>query len=288
MNGEQQYLALIKDVIDNGIERDDRTGVGTYSKFGNSMVFDIRNNIIPIVTTRKTFFRGGIEEMLWILRGDTDSKILENKKINIWKGNTTREFLDNRGLVDLPEGDIGYLYGKVLRDWGNVDGTKGSGVDQLERIIDLIKNEPTSRRILTSNYDVANLDKGCLEPCHTYTQWYVDENKKELHNILYMRSVDIMCGMPLNIIVYSLINRLIASICGLKSGTFTLMSGDTHVYKNHKENALTQIERKPFPSPTIDILKEVKDIKDIEALSFDDFRVNDYQYHPPLKYEMAV
>ena len=288
MNGEKQYLELIRNVLDTGVFRGDRTGVGTYSTFGNSMKFDLRKNTIPVFTTRKTFYRGAIEELLWMMRGDTNSKTLEEKKINIWKGNTTRQFLDSRGLYHLPEGDIGYLYSKVLRDWGNVDGTKGSGVDQLKRVIDLIRNEPTSRRILTSHYDVANLDKGCLEPCHTFQQFYVDVDKGELHNSMYMRSIDLMCGAGLNVIFYSLFNRLVSNVCGLKSGSFTLMTGDTHVYSNHKDNALLQIDREPFEFPTIDILKDVKTIEDIESLSFEDFKINDYKYHPPLKYEMAI
>jgi len=291
MNAETQYLETISRIIYDGIQKTDRTGVGTSSVFGNNMSFNLEGNTLPVFTTRRTFFRGAVEELLWILRGDTDAKHLQEKNIHIWDGNTTRDFLDNRGLSDLEEGDAGYIYGQVLRHYGaeyegcGADYT-GKGVDQLERVVNMLKNDPHSRRMMTTHYDPAKLDRGCLEPCHTFQQFYVDD-KDRLHNILYMRSVDWMCGCPLNVIVYSLWNRLMADVCGLTSGSFTLMSGDTHIYKNHLDGAMTQLNRQPYPFPTVNI-KKVNTIQDIENLCYEDFELVGYKHHEPIKYEMAV
>jgi thymidylate synthase len=290
---EYQYLETVRDIIDNGLRSEDRTGVGTVSTFGTMMRFSLRDGKIPQYTSRKTFVRGAVEELLWMLRGDTNANNLASKNVNIWNGNTTREFLDQRGLEDFQQGDIGTLYGFQMRHWGaeyhgfNHDYT-GEGIDQIAKVIELIKTTPKSRRILVSNYNVSQLDTGCLEPCHTLFQFYVDTEKKELSSLLYMRSVDMMCGQPLNVLFYSIMTHLFAKLTGYTAGDFVFTSGDTHVYLNHLDNAKAQIEREPKPFPTLTINKDLNTLEDILSMGFDDFEINGYEYHPPLKYEMAI
>jgi thymidylate synthase len=290
---EYQYLDAIKDIIDNGLRSEDRTGVGTMSKFGVTMRFSLRDGVIPVYTTRKTFVRGAIEELLWMLRGDTDAKHLAEKNVNIWNGNTTRAFLDKRGLSQLSEGDIGSLYGFQMRHWGaEYKGCEhdytGQGIDQISKVIDLIRTTPKSRRILVSNYNVSQLETGCLEPCHTLFQFYVDTEKGELSSLLYMRSTDYMCGNPLNTIFYSVMTHLFAKLTGYRPGEFVFVSGDSHVYLNHVDNARVQIAREPKPFPVLRINKELNTLDDILTMGFDDFTVSGYESHPPLKYQMAV
>lgn len=290
---EYQYLNCLEEIINSNLERDDRTGVGTISKFGSYMKYNLRDNTLPVFTTRKTFIRGAVEELLWMLRGDTNANHLKEKNVNIWNGNTTREFLDKRGLNSFKEGDIGTLYGFQMRHWGaeyfgcDHDYTN-IGIDQIQKVIDLIKNTPTSRRILVSNYNVSQLDTGVLEPCHTLFQFYVDTVNKELSCLLYMRSVDLLCGKPINVIFYSLMTHLFAKITGYKAGDFIFTSGDTHIYLNHIENVKIQIQREPKPFPKIKILKYIKNLDDILKLEFSDFELEGYEYHPPLKYDMAI
>jgi thymidylate synthase len=290
---EYQYLEKVRDIINNGLKSEDRTGVGTMSSFGTMMRFSLREGKIPQFTTRKTFVRGAIEELLWMLRGDTNANNLAAKNVNIWNGNTTREFLDQRGLDYLKQGDIGTLYGFQMRHWGaeyhgyDHDYT-GQGIDQITKVIELIKNTPKSRRIIVSNYNVSQLDTGCLEPCHTLFQFYVDTEKRELSSLLYMRSVDMMCGQPLNVLFYSIMTHLFAKLTGYTAGDFIFTSGDTHVYLNHINNAKIQIEREPMQFPTITINKELNSLDDILTMKFDDFKIDGYECHPPLKYEMAI
>lgn len=291
---ETEYLNLLKNIIENGFEQKDRTGVGTFALHGMSLRFSLRENKIPLITTRKTFFRGAVEELLWLLRGETDSSVLKEKNINIWNGNTTKEFIKKRGLLGIvPENDIGALYGFQIRNWNGDyikwrDKKERTGIDQLNKLIEGLKRDPESRRHLISNYNVTQLDMGVLEPCHTLYGFNVDLNKKELHSSLYMRSTDVCCGLVLNIIHISLLTHILAKILGYTAGEFVYFGNNVHIYKNHIDTAKLQIERKPFGFPSIKINKKIENIKDIEELKYEDFELLNYSFHDSLKYEMAV
>lgn len=294
MSQEQQYLQLIKEIIETGYEQSDRTGVGTKTKIGVQMKFDLRNNTLPVMTTRRTFFRGAVEELLWILRGETDITNMQKNNIHIWDGNTTEEFIRNRKLEGIvPTNSVGTLYGYQVRNWNGDwiewrDNGKRTGIDQLQKIINLLKNDPESRRILISNYNVGQTETGVLEPCHTLYSFNVDYKRKELYSLLWMRSADFMCGVPLNIIHISLLTHILAKMLGLTAREFTFQAANAHVYNNHVEKSLEQIEREPFVFPSIEIVKDLNTIEDIENLKFEDFILKNYKHHSPITYEMAV
>lgn len=295
MNKEEtQYLELVRDIIKTGYEQSDRTGVGTKTKIGVQMKFNLRNNQLPVMTTRRTFFRGAVEELLWFLRGETDITNMQNNNIHIWDGNTTEEFIRNRKLEGIvPTNSVGTLYGYQIRNWNGDwiewrDNGNRTGIDQLEKIVKLLKNDPESRRILISNYNVEQTETGVLEPCHTLYSFNVDYQRKELHSLLWMRSADFMCGVPLNILHISLLTHILAKMLGFTAGEFTFQAANAHVYNNHIEDAMIQIGREPFHFPTVKILKDVESISDIEQLKFEDFVLENYNCHSPIKYEMAI
>ena len=291
---EYQYLHLIEDVITNGYSQTDRTGVGTFTKIGSQMRFSLRNETLPVYTTRRTFFRGAVEELLWILRGETNVKSLQEKNIHIWDGNTNSVFIKKRGLEGVvPENSVGTLYGFQFRNWnGNWeqwrDNNIRTGVDQLAKIVNLISNDPNSRRILSSNYNVSQTETGVLEPCHTLYSFNVDTVKKEIHSLLWMRSCDLLCGNPLNVLHISILTHILAKMFGYNAGDFVFQASNTHVYKNHIKDAMEQIKRIPYKFPKIQIKKDIKTIRDIESLTYEDFELKDYMCHPPIKYEMAI
>ena len=205
MNKEEyNYLSLLDDLIYRGNKRTDRTGIGVQGLFGEQLKFSLENNKVPILSTKKIFIRGAIEELLFFIRGETDTKKLEAKNVNIWKGNTSREFLDKRGLADLPDGNMGPMYGYLWRNF--------NGVDQLANALELIKNNPTSRRIMVTAYDPSLSDKCVLDPCHLFYQFYVNDGKLDL--LWYQRSVDVFLGLPVNIFSYAVLNRLFALAAG--------------------------------------------------------------------------
>lgn len=291
---ESEYLNLIKDIIKNGFEQNDRTGVGTRTKHGVCLRFNLRNNKIPLITTRRSFFRGAIEELLWILRGETDVSQLQKKDIHIWDGNTTEDFIKKRKLSGLvPINDIGALYGFQIRNWGGDyakwrDNKERTGVDQLERLINNITKEPESRRHIVSNYNVSQLDLGVLEPCHTLYGFNVDLKNKEIHSSLFMRSTDVCCGLVLNIIHISVLTHILGKMFGYTPGDFVYFGNNVHIYKTHIENASIQCGRIPYEFPSININKEINNIGDIESLCYDDFQLLNYEHHPSIKYEMAI
>jgi thymidylate synthase len=291
---EMAYLDLIKSIIDTGFEQNDRTGVGTFAKHGMSLRFSLRSNKIPLITTRKSFFRGAVEELIWLLRGETDASKLQKKDIHIWDGNTTKDFIQKRNLQDtVPENDIGTLYGFQIRNWGGDyikwrDNKERTGIDQLKRLIDCIKKEPESRRHLISNYNVSQLDTGVLEPCHTLYGFTVDKNKNEIHSSLFMRSTDVCCGLVLNIVHISLLTHILAKMFCYSPGEFVYFGNNVHVYKSHIEKAREQISRMPYDFPELKINKEISSIEDIENLTFEDFQLTNYIHHPAIKYEMAI
>lgn len=295
MNKEEtQYLDLVRDIIETGYDQSDRTGVGTQTKIGVQMKFNLRENRLPMMTSRRTFFRGAVEELLWFLRGETDITNMQNNNIHIWDGNTTEEFIRNRKLEGIvPTNSVGTLYGYQIRNWNGDwvewrDNGNRTGIDQLDKIVKLLKNDPESRRILISNYNVEQTETGVLEPCHTLYSFNVDYKRKELHSLLWMRSADFMCGVPLNILHISLMTHILAKMLGMTAGEFTFQAANAHVYNNHIEDAMIQLGREPFEFPTVNILKDVKSIEDIEQLKFEDFVLENYKCHSPIKYEMAI
>ena len=285
---ESQYINLIKHILENGISKDDRTGIGTLSIFSYNMTFNLRESF-PLLTTKKVYWKGVVEELLWFISGSTDSNILKEKGVKIWEGNSSREFLDSRGLSHYDQGDIGAGYGFQWRHFGAkytnmYDSYEGQGVDQLKDVIYKIKNTPDDRRIIMSAWNPTDLDKMALPPCHIFVQFWVDTNKKELHSQMYQRSCDVGLGVPFNIASYALLTCIIAKLCDLTPGDFHYCMGDTHIYKNHIDAMKLQITRDPYDFPKINI----KDITDIDNIKFDDIELIDYKYYENIKMNMAV
>jgi thymidylate synthase len=286
---ELQYLNMIREIIETGIKKEDRTGVGTLSKFGTQMRFSLRNNVFPLLTTKKVFWRGVVEELLWFIKGDTNIDHLSEKGIKIWDANGSREFLDSRGLNHYPVNDAGAGYGFQWRHWGaeyinkNTDYT-GKGIDQLKQCIDLIKNNPNDRRIIISAWNASDLNKMALPPCHIVFQYYVANG--ELSCLMYQRSCDMGLGVPFNIASYALLTRIMAHITGLRPGDFIHTLGDYHVYLNHIEPLKEQIKRQPKSFPTLEIAN--REITNIEDFKFEDFILKGYDPYPPIKMDMAL
>jgi thymidylate synthase len=285
---ELQYINLIKHILQNGISKDDRTGIGTLSIFSYNMTFNLRESF-PLLTTKKVYWKGVVEELLWFISGSTNSNILKEKGVKIWEGNSSREFLDSRGLSHYDQGDIGAGYGFQWRHFGAkytnmYDNYHGKGIDQLKDVIYKIKNTPNDRRIIMSAWNPTDLDKMALPPCHIFVQFWVDTDKKELHSQMYQRSCDVGLGVPFNIASYSLLTCIIAKLCDLTPGDFHYCMGDTHIYKNHIDAMKLQITREPYDFPKI----KIKDITDIDNIKFDDIELIDYKYYENIKMNMAV
>lgn len=291
---EHNYLNLLKGIIERGSKREDRTGVGTLSLFGTRLRFSLENGKVPLLTTKKMFTKGIIEELLFFIRGETDTKKLEEKGVKIWTGNTSREFLDKRRLTNYSEGEMGPMYGFQWRHFGgSFDADKNHpfhlknpGVDQLQNCFDLIKNDPTSRRIMITAYNPEASKYSVLDPCHMFFQFYVDDGKLSLQ--WYQRSVDAGLGLPFNILSYAVLTRLMAQATGLKPGELIFVGGDTHIYLNHVEPLKEQIMREPYEFSTMNIKKDISSIDDMEKMSFEDFEFVGYQSHAPIKMQMAV
>ncbi len=294
MNSDEiKYLDLISNIANYGKVREDRTGVGTKGVFGTQLRFSLENDVIPMITTKKMFTKAVIEELLFFIRGETDTKKLEAKGVNIWKGNTSREFLDKRGLIRLPEGDMGKGYGFQWRAFNCSASSRDEsgpimdhGVDQLEDVFSSLIRDPYSRRHIVTAWNPSQLHKMALPPCHMMFQFYVDDGELSLQ--WYQRSVDCFLGLPFNILSYSILCRIMAKATGLKAKEVIFVGGDTHLYLNHLEQVKTQTSREPFPFPTLKINKEITSVEDMEELQFSDFEIVDYQCHPGIKAEMAV
>ncbi|KAG5487303.1 hypothetical protein LSCM4_07793 [Leishmania orientalis] len=287
---EQQYLELIDRIIKTGVMKEDRTGVGTISLFGAQMRFSLRNNRLPLLTTKRVFWRGVCEELLWFLRGETNAQLLADKGVHIWDGNGSREFLDSRGLTENKEMDLGPVYGFQWRHFGaEYKGFEadynGEGVDQIKAIVETIKSNPNDRRLLFTAWNPCALNKMALPPCHLLAQFYVNTDAKELSCMLYQRSCDMGLGVPFNIASYALLTILIAKATGLRPGELVHTLGDAHVYRNHVDALKAQLERVPHAFPTIVFKKEREFLEDYEST---DIEVIDYVPHPPIKMEMAV
>ena len=290
---EQQYLNLIKNILENGTWEEGRNGK-TKSIFGNMMRFSLKDGKIPILTTKKTAWKTCLKELLWFIRGDTDNKLLQEQGVHIWDGNTTREFLDSRGLTDYREGLIGPGYGFQWRHFGgdydsSAAGVKeggNNGVDQLQQIIDALKDpaQRTSRRLIMSAWNPQQLDQMALPPCHILCQFNVHDGNK-LSCSMYQRSNDEACGTTFNIASYSFLTHLIAKHCGLEAYEFVYFKGNCHIYENAIDACKLQITREPYPFPTVSIKQVRENINDYQV---DDFILENYQHHEPIKFQMVA
>ncbi|MBO8437804.1 MAG: thymidylate synthase [Bacteroidetes bacterium] len=263
----KQYLQLLQRVLDEGVHKEDRTGTGTISVFGHQMRFRMSDGF-PLLTTKKLHLKSIIYELLWFLNGDTNVKYLQEHGVRIWN-----EWAD-------PDGSLGHIYGYQWRSWPDYDG---GHIDQIQEAVDTIKNNPDSRRIIVSSWNVADLSRMNLPPCHTFFQFYVADGKLSLQ--LYQRSADIFLGVPFNIASYALLLKMMAQVTGLQEGDFVHTFGDAHIYNNHIEQARLQLTREPRPLPKMIINPEVKNIFDFK---YEDFTLQDYDPHPHIKAEVSV
>jgi thymidylate synthase len=263
----RQYLDLLQDILDNGVRKEDRTGTGTLSVFGRQMRFDLSEGF-PLVTTKKLHLRSIIHELLWFLSGDTNIRYLKENKVSIWD-----EWADENG-------DLGPVYGAQWRSWPAPDGTK---IDQIARVVEQIKRNPDSRRLLVTAWNPAEVDRMALPPCHFAFQFYVAGGK--LSCMLTMRSVDTFLGLPFNIASYALLTHMMAQQCGLKVGDFVWSGGDVHIYSNHLEQVKLQLTREPYPLPKLVIKRKPETIFDYK---YEDFEIVGYVHHPAIKGEVAV
>ena len=290
-NEEQQYLNLVKEIIDNGYDENGRNGK-TRVKFGHTMRFSLRDGTIPILSTKKVAFRPCFEELFWFISGSTDNRLLQEKNVSIWNGNSTREFLDSRGLYDRVVGDLGPVYGFQWRHFNaiyidrNID-YEGDGVDQLQNIIDDLKNEDTrsSRRHILTAWNPCQLDEMALPPCHMICQFNVRENKY-LSCALFQRSGDVGLGVPFNIASYSLFTHILAKHCGLVADEFVHFLGNCHIYEEHIEPLKVQIQREPMAFPKIEIKRLCENIEDY---NIDDIEwKTKYVSHEAIKMRMSA
>lgn len=289
---EYQYLDLLREIMENGVDKDDRTGIGSRYLFGRSMRFKLQNEF-PLFTTRKAYFKGIVEELLMFLRGDTNTKNLEAKGVNIWRGNTSREFLDKMKLNNLEEGEMGCGYSHQWRNFGGehpqVLETKGcKGFDQVKDVLDKLKNNPLDRRMIINAWCANQLQWAALPPCHVMYIFNVNPKTQELNCQMTQRSCDQVLGIFFNIPSLALLTNIMAKASGLKPGEIYWTGVDCHIYKNHFDGVKEQLSRTPFDLPTLEIKKDLNSIEDIESLRFEDFQLNNYECHKPIKFEMAV
>jgi len=263
----RQYLQLLKDLLDNGNERTDRTGTGTVSQFGYQMRFDLAEGF-PVVTTKKLHLKSIIHELLWFLKGDTNVKYLQDNGVKIWDA-----WADENG-------DLGPVYGHQWRSWSAPDGRE---IDQISLLVDQIKTDPSSRRLIVNAWNVGDLQKMKLPPCHLLFQFYVNDGKLSCQ--LYQRSADVFLGVPFNIASYALLTMMLAQVTGLQPGDFVHTFGDAHIYNNHLDQVKLQLSRDPYPLPQLKINPEVKSIFDFK---FEDFELVNYQAHPHIKGDVSV
>lgn len=263
----QQYLELLKHIRTSGVEKSDRTGTGTISTFGYQMRFDLSKGF-PLLTTKKVHLKSIIYELLWFLKGDTNARYLQEHGVRIWN-----EWAD-------PDGNLGHIYGYQWRSWPDYSG---GHIDQIKEVIETIKNNPDSRRILVSAWNVADLGNMNLPPCHILFQFYVANGKLSLQ--LYQRSADCFLGVPFNIASYALLCMMVAQVCGLEPGEFIHTLGDAHIYLNHLEQVDLQLSREPRALPTMKLNPEVKDIFDFK---YEDFTLEDYDPYPAIKGVVSV
>jgi thymidylate synthase len=266
-NSMKQYLDLMRDILENGAKKTDRTGTGTLSVFGRQLRFDLSEGF-PLVTTKKLHLRSIIHELLWFLKGETNIKYLNDNKVSIWD-----EWADENG-------ELGPVYGQQWRSWPAPDGRR---IDQISNLMQQLKQKPDSRRHIVSAWNPAEVDQMALPPCHALFQFYVADGKLSCQ--LYQRSADFFLGVPFNIASYALLTEMIAQQCGLQPGDFVWTGGDVHLYTNHLEQAQLQLTRTPLPLPRLKIARKPNSIFDYV---FEDFEIVDYQAHPAIKAPVAV
>ena len=260
----KQYLDMLRYVLENGVDKMDRTGVGTRSVFGQQMRFDLSRGF-PLMTTKKMHLKSIIHELLWIIKGDTNVKYLQDNGVRIWN-----EWADENG-------DLGPIYGSQWRNWN------GEGIDQLAQVVDKLKNNPNDRRMIVSAWNVSKIPEMHLPPCHMMFQFYVANGK--LSCMLYQRSCDMFLGVPFNIASYALLTMMLAQVCNLVPGEFVHTLGDTHIYHNHFEQVKEQLRREPLPLPTMRLNPQVKDINDFK---YEDFTLENYECYGAIKAQVAV
>lgn len=263
----RQYLDLLTHLLETGSERSDRTGTGTISRFGYQMRFNLEEGF-PVVTTKKLHLKSIIHELLWFLNGDTNVKYLQDNGVKIW----------NEWAGE--DGELGPVYGHQWRSWSAPDGKE---IDQITQLIDQIKSNPTSRRLIVSAWNVGDLDKMKLPPCHLLFQFYVNDGSLSCQ--LYQRSADVFLGVPFNIASYALLTLMVAQVTGLEPGDFVHTFGDAHIYNNHLEQVRLQLSREPYPLPQMKINPQVKSIFDFK---YDDFELVNYQAHPHIKGDVSI
>lgn len=264
----KQYLDLLDRILREGVRKDDRTGTGIISVFGHQMRFNLEDGF-PCLTTKKLHLKSIIHELLWFLQGDTNVKYLQENGVRIWNE-----------WADPDTGDLGHIYGYQWRSWPDY---KGGHIDQIKEAVETIKNNPTSRRIIVSAWNVADLDNMNLPPCHAFFQFYVVDGRLSLQ--LYQRSADCFLGVPFNIASYALLLQMMAQVTGLKAGDFVHTLGDTHIYLDHLEQVKLQLTRDPRPLPTMHINP---DVKDIFSFKYEDFQLEGYDPHPHIKGKVSV
>ncbi|WP_147918273.1 thymidylate synthase [Ruania zhangjianzhongii] len=264
---DTQFEDLLAHVLSEGTAKSDRTGTGTRSVFGHQLRYDLQRGF-PLITTKRVFLRGLVEELLWFLRGSTNANELIAKDVHIWDE-----------WADPATGELGPVYGAQWRSWPTPDG---GHIDQLERVLQQLREQPDSRRILVSAWNVAELDKMALAPCHAFFQFYVADGKLSCQ--LYQRSADLFLGVPFNIASYALLTHMVAQQSGLAVGDFIWTGGDCHIYDNHTDQVRTQLDREPYEFPTL----ELHHAPDLYSYTFDDVQVLGYQHHPGIKAPVAV
>lgn len=260
----KQYLDMLRYVLENGVDKMDRTGVGTRSVFGQQMRFDLSRGF-PLMTTKKMHLKSIIHELLWFIKGDTNVKYLQDNGVRIWN-----EWADENG-------ELGPIYGSQWRNWN------GEGIDQLAQVVDKLKNNPNDRRMIVSAWNVSKIPEMHLPPCHMMFQFYVANGK--LSCMLYQRSCDMFLGVPFNIASYALLTMMLAQVCNLEPGEFVHTLGDTHIYHNHFEQVKEQLRREPLPLPTMRLNPQVKDINDFK---YEDFTLENYECYGAIKAQVAV
>ena len=280
---EQAYLDLLQHVLTHGTEKGDRTGTGTMSHFGAQLRFDLADGF-PLLTTKKVHFKSIVYELFWFLSGSTHVDYLQENNVRIWNEWATA---DQTARFNRPAGDLGPIYGHQWRNYGATKREDGSydndGVDQITDVIEQIKTNPNSRRLIVSGWNPKEADQVALPPCHTLFQFFVADNKLSCQ--LYQRSADLFLGVPFNIASYALLTHMVAQVCGLEVGEFVWTGGDCHIYQNHREQVELQLTRSLYELPTLTLNP---DIKDIFAFTFDDISVEGYESHPAIKAKVAV
>ena len=280
---EQAYLDLLQYVLANGTEKGDRTGTGTLSHFGAQLRFNLADGF-PLLTTKKVHFKSIVYELLWFLSGSTQVDYLQQHNVRIWNEWATAE---QTARFNRPAGDLGPIYGHQWRNYGASKREDGSyhndGVDQIAQVVEQIKTNPNSRRLIVSGWNPGEAEQVALPPCHTLFQFFVADNKLSCQ--LYQRSADLFLGVPFNIASYALLTHMVAQVCGLEVGEFIWTGGDCHIYQNHREQVELQLTRSLYQLPTLTLNP---DIDDIFAFNYEDISVHDYESHPAIKAKVAV